>query len=59
MMLGEDAWRRCWAKDPRSPLGSSEYSSPKPVVEDPHDGGPLSQKGRGEKTDVINHLGLL
>ena len=35
------------------------YSNPKSVVED--DGGPqpLSQNGRGEKTDVTNHLGLL
>ncbi|MGL4498797.1 MAG: hypothetical protein ACRCU2_07005, partial [Planktothrix sp.] len=34
------------------------YSRPKSVVEDPHPQ-PLSQNGRGEKTDVINHLGLL
>jgi len=34
------------------------YSDPKSVVEDPHPH-PLSQRGRGEKTDFINHLGLL
>ncbi|MGL5196249.1 MAG: hypothetical protein ACRC8Y_21890, partial [Chroococcales cyanobacterium] len=35
------------------------YSNPKSVVEDVGGPQPLSQNGRGEKTDVTNHLGLL